>query len=126
LAYPDYSKVFEIYTNASSKQQGAVTTQENRLIAFFSWKISAMQCKYNVTIIELLDSQNLKIGGPVQDLSNFQMAPMPFLSDLTCSINSPHDILKVWKKIDHNLPVGLVERDIRVLGGCRFGFSVGF
>jgi hypothetical protein len=27
LAYPDYSKVFEIYTDASSKQLGAVITQ---------------------------------------------------------------------------------------------------
>ncbi len=32
LAYPDYSKVFEIYTNASSKQLGAVITQDNRPI----------------------------------------------------------------------------------------------
>ncbi len=36
LAYPDYLKVFEIYTNASSKQLGAVITQENRPIVFFS------------------------------------------------------------------------------------------
>ncbi len=36
LAYPDYSKVFKIYTNALSKQLGAVITQENRSIAFFS------------------------------------------------------------------------------------------
>jgi hypothetical protein len=54
LAYPDYSKVFEIYTNASSKQLGAVITQGNRPIAFFSWKLSATQCKYSVTKIELL------------------------------------------------------------------------
>jgi hypothetical protein len=27
LAYPDYSRVFEIYTDASSKQLGAVITQ---------------------------------------------------------------------------------------------------
>ncbi len=40
LPYPDYSKVFEIYTDASSKQLGAVITQDNRLIAFFSWKLS--------------------------------------------------------------------------------------
>jgi hypothetical protein len=30
LAYPNYSKVFEIYTGASSKQLGAVITQKNR------------------------------------------------------------------------------------------------
>jgi hypothetical protein len=54
LAYPDYSKVFEIYTNASSKQLGAAITQENRPIAFFSWKLSTTQCKYSVTKIKLL------------------------------------------------------------------------
>ncbi len=36
LAYPVYSKVFEIYTDASSKQLGVVITQDNRPIAFFS------------------------------------------------------------------------------------------
>jgi hypothetical protein len=40
LAYPDYSKVFKIYTDASSKQLGAVITQDNRPIVFFSWKLS--------------------------------------------------------------------------------------
>jgi hypothetical protein len=35
------------------------------------------------------------VGGPVQDLSNFQMAPIPYLSVLTCSTHSPHDIQKV-------------------------------
>jgi hypothetical protein len=54
LAYPDYSKVFEIYTDALSKQLGAVITQENRQFAFFSWKLSAMQRKYSVIKIELL------------------------------------------------------------------------
>jgi hypothetical protein len=54
LAYPDYSKIFEIYTDASSKQLGAVITQENRPSVSFRWKFSTMQRKYSVTKIELL------------------------------------------------------------------------
>jgi hypothetical protein len=54
FAYPDYSKVFEIYTDALSKQLGAVITQENRPIAFFSRKLHTTQHKYSVTEIELL------------------------------------------------------------------------
>ncbi len=49
LAYLDYSKVFEIYTDASSKQLGAVITQDNRPIEFFSQKLSNMQRKYSFT-----------------------------------------------------------------------------
>jgi hypothetical protein len=54
LAYPDFSKTFEIYTDASTMQLGAVITQDNRPIAFFSWKLSETQRKYSVTEIELL------------------------------------------------------------------------
>ncbi len=54
LAYPNYFKVFKIYTKASSKQLGAVITQDNRPIAFFSPKFSNMQHKHSVTKIELL------------------------------------------------------------------------
>ncbi len=54
MAYPDYSKVFKIYTDASSKQLGAVITQDNRPIAFFSRKLSNTQHIYSITKIELL------------------------------------------------------------------------
>ncbi len=54
MAYSDFNKVFEIYTDASSKQLGAVVTQDNRPIAFFSRKLSDTQRKYSVTKIELL------------------------------------------------------------------------
>jgi hypothetical protein len=45
---------YEIYTDAFSKQLGAVITQDNRPIAFFSQKLSDAQPKYSVTKIELL------------------------------------------------------------------------
>ena len=34
LAYPKYGEVFEIYTDASSRQLGAVITQDGKPIAF--------------------------------------------------------------------------------------------
>ena len=54
LAYPDFEKEFVIYTDASTKQLGAVITQDNRPIAFFSRKLSDCQTHYSVTEIELL------------------------------------------------------------------------
>ncbi len=54
LAYPDFMKSFDIYTDASTKQLGSVITQDNRPIAFFSRKLSDAQSKYTITILELL------------------------------------------------------------------------
>ena len=54
LAYPDYTKPFDIYTDASTRQLGAVITQDNRPIAFFSRKLSETQQKYSITELELL------------------------------------------------------------------------
>jgi hypothetical protein len=54
LAYQDFLKPFEIYTDASATQLGAVIAQDNRPIAFFSRKLSKTQQKYRVTEIELL------------------------------------------------------------------------
>jgi hypothetical protein len=54
LAYPDFSKSFEICTDASSTQLGAAITQDNRPIAFFGRKLSKMQQKNSVMESQLL------------------------------------------------------------------------
>ena len=54
LAYPDFSKPFKIYTDASATQLGAVITQDNRPLAFFSSKLSDTQNQYSITKIEQL------------------------------------------------------------------------
>jgi hypothetical protein len=54
LAYLDFTKPFEIYTDASTMQLGALITQDNRPITFLCRKLSKMQSKYSVTKIKLL------------------------------------------------------------------------
>ena len=56
LAYPSYDEdePFIIYTDASKRQLGAVITQKNRPLAFFSRKLTQAQQKYSVTDLELL------------------------------------------------------------------------
>ncbi len=54
LTYPNYSKTFEVYTDASALQLGAVIVQDGRPVAFFSRKLSETQKKYLVTELELL------------------------------------------------------------------------
>jgi len=54
LACPDFTKPFDIYTDASTKQLGSIITQDNRPIVFFSQKLSGAQSKYTVTELELL------------------------------------------------------------------------
>jgi hypothetical protein len=56
VAYPGYPQGFEIYTDSSKLQLGAIITQANRPLEFFSRKpsMSVTQQKYSVTKQELL------------------------------------------------------------------------
>ena len=54
LNYPNFSKVFEIHTDASDKQLGAVIAQEGKPIAFYSRRLTSAQEKYTTTERELL------------------------------------------------------------------------
>ena len=54
LAYPDFTKEFVLYTDASALQLGAVITQENKPLAFYSRKLNSAQRNYTTTERELL------------------------------------------------------------------------
>ena len=57
LAFPDFTKEFVIYTDASKYQLGAVITQAGRPIAFYSRKLTATQQRYTTTERELLSER---------------------------------------------------------------------
>jgi hypothetical protein len=54
LAYPDFTKPFIIHTDAGHKQLGAVISQDNKPIAFYSRKLNPAQTRYTTTERELL------------------------------------------------------------------------
>ena len=54
LAYPNFNETFEIHTDASKQQLGAVISQNKQPIAFYSRKLNSAQVNYTTTERELL------------------------------------------------------------------------
>eukprot|EP00957_Ditylum_brightwellii_P202498 15330465-Ditylum_brightwellii.AAC.1 len=54
LVYPDFNQIFEICTDTSKHQLGAVISQRGHSIAFFSKKSNTVQMSYMTTKKELL------------------------------------------------------------------------
>jgi len=54
LAYPNFNKPFQIHTDASHYQLGAVVSQEGKPIAFYSRKLNPAQMRYTTTERELV------------------------------------------------------------------------
>jgi hypothetical protein len=49
LSYPDFYKPFDIYTDASHYQLGAVISQDKHPIAFYCHKLQPAQVRYTTT-----------------------------------------------------------------------------
>jgi RNase H-like domain found in reverse transcriptase len=72
LSYPDFGKLFHIYTDASDHQLGAVIMQDKKPLAFYSRKLNAAQRRYTTAEHELLSTietckeyKNILLGYPI-------------------------------------------------------------
>jgi hypothetical protein len=54
LSFPDFSKEFHVYTDASDYQLGGVIMQDDKPLAFYSRKLLSAQMKYTTGKKELL------------------------------------------------------------------------
>ena len=54
LALPDYAKPFQIYTDASGYQLGAVLQQQGKPLAYYTRKLTDTQRRYTTEERELL------------------------------------------------------------------------
>ena len=54
LSYPDWKLTFTVHTDASDKQLGAVISQNNKPISFFSRELRRPQRNYTANEKELL------------------------------------------------------------------------
>ena len=54
LSYPNFNETFDIHTDASKLQLGAVISQKGKPVAFYSRKLNPAQVNYTTTERELL------------------------------------------------------------------------
>ena len=73
LAYPDFTQIFDIHTDASKIQLGAVISQNGKPIAFYSRKLNPALTRYTTTERELLaivetlkEFKNILIGQQIR------------------------------------------------------------
>ena len=55
LAYPDFSKTFNVYSDASDYRLGATVVQDGRHLGFYTRKLSASQKKHTMGEKEFLE-----------------------------------------------------------------------
>jgi len=73
LAYPNFNNPFQIYTDASHYQLGALVSQEGKLIAFYSHKLNPAQTWYMTaerqllsTVETLKECRNILLGQEIK------------------------------------------------------------
>jgi cleavage and polyadenylation specificity factor subunit 1 len=89
LAYPNFSEIFDIHTDASLYQLGACISQNGKPIAFYSRKLNPAQTRYTTTERELLsivevlkEFRNILLGQQIRVYTNHEnLTQVKFNSD---------------------------------------------
>ena len=91
LHYPDFNKEFEIHTDSSNYQMGAVISQGGRPVAYWSKKLTETQQKYPTTdqellaIVECLKQYKTMLLGQTIFVSGSFREPEPVLEGILTS-----------------------------------------
>jgi len=79
LAYPNFNKPFQIHTDASHYQLGAVVSQEGKPIAFYRRKLNPAQTQCTTTERELLcivetlkEYRNILLGQQIKVFTDYK------------------------------------------------------
>jgi hypothetical protein len=107
----------QIYHNLGGEPIGIVGTSSNMIGKFSCIYITLGDFKCfpfveaTASMSQLLKHTDVTpLGGPVEKMCFFQMAPVPPPSVSICSTRCQYDILKVWlKKNDHSLTCGAAK-----------------
>ena len=102
LAYPDFNALFEIHTDASKLQIGAVISQKGKPIAFYSREMNSAQQNYTITEKELLsivetlkEFRNILLGHQITVYTDHKNITYIFLLYRTRNALT-HNTQRVW------------------------------
>jgi RNase H-like domain found in reverse transcriptase len=106
LAYPDFSKPFDVYTDASHSQLCAAICQNDKPIAFYSCKLNPAQTRYTTTECELLaivetlkEFRNILLGHKIRIFTDHQ--------NLTCKNFNTKRVMR-WRLLIEEFGPGLI------------------
>ena len=121
LTYPDFSKPFDVYTDASDKQLGAVILQEGKPIAHFSRTLNSAQKNYTVTdketlsIVELLkEFRDILYGHKIRVYTDHKNITQPNISSQRImrwrTVMEEYGIEIIYLKGTHNVAADALSR----------------
>jgi len=121
LTYPNFNKPFDVYTDASDRQLGAVILQDGKPIAHFSRTLNAAQRNYTTTdketlsIVELLkEFRNILYGHQIRVFTDHKNITQPNITSQRImrwrAVMEEYGIELVYIKGTHNVAADALSR----------------